>query len=208
MARPPSPFAFRDFRFYWGARLMATLGQMMMVVIIGWQVYDIARTTMPQREAALQLGLIGIAQFLPLVLLTLVVGWVADRLDRRWIARAAVLLECACAATLAYLTYTGTTTLPALFVIAALLGVARAFASPALQALSPNLVPAAVLPGAIDTAMLRASPNLQSGAEVLDPADVGQPDDIAALTAFLASDAAGFITGEDVVADGGRMGRL
>jgi MFS family permease len=149
MARPPSPFAFRDFRFYWAARLMATLAQMMMVVIIGWQVYDIARRTMPQKEAALQLGLIGMAQFLPLVILTLVVGWVADRLDRRWIARCAVLLECLCAASLAFMTYHGTTTLPALFVIAALLGVARAFAGPALQALSPNLVPTAVLPGAI-----------------------------------------------------------
>ncbi|QJU58324.1 SDR family oxidoreductase [Sphingomonas sp. AP4-R1] len=66
----------------------------------------------------------------------------------------------------------------------------------------------AVLPGAIDTAMLRASPNIKSGAEVIDPADVGQPDDIAELTAFLASDAARFITGEDIVADGGRMGSL
>lgn len=66
----------------------------------------------------------------------------------------------------------------------------------------------AILPGAIDTAMLRDSPNIRSGAEVVDPADLGQPEDIAALAAFLASDAAGFITGEDIVADGGRMGRL
>jgi NAD(P)-dependent dehydrogenase (short-subunit alcohol dehydrogenase family) len=66
----------------------------------------------------------------------------------------------------------------------------------------------AILPGAIDTAMLRDSPNLRSGAEVLDPADVGQPEDIAALAVFLASADARFITGEDVVADGGRMGRL
>jgi NAD(P)-dependent dehydrogenase (short-subunit alcohol dehydrogenase family) len=66
----------------------------------------------------------------------------------------------------------------------------------------------AVLPGAIDTAMLRESPNIASGAEVIDPADLGQPEDIAALAVFLASDAARFITGEDIVADGGRMGRL
>ena len=66
----------------------------------------------------------------------------------------------------------------------------------------------AILPGAIDTAMLRNSPNIRSGAEVIDPADLGQPEDIAALAVFLASDAARFITGEDIVADGGRMGRL
>lgn len=66
----------------------------------------------------------------------------------------------------------------------------------------------AILPGAVDTAMLRMSPNIRSGAEVLDPADVGQPEDIAKLALFLASDAARFITGEDIVADGGRMGRL
>lgn len=149
MPKGQSPFSFRDYRFYWAARLMATLGQMAMVIVIGWQVYDIARATMSQREAALQLGYIGIVQFVPLLLLTLIVGWTADRIDRRWIARAAVLLEAGCALALAILTWQNAVTLPALFTIAALLGVARAFASPALQALAPNLVPQALLPGAI-----------------------------------------------------------
>ncbi|MBW6532521.1 SDR family oxidoreductase [Sphingomonas sp. RRHST34] len=66
----------------------------------------------------------------------------------------------------------------------------------------------AVLPGAIDTPMLHASPNLRSGVETIAPEDLGRPEDVAAVTTFLASDAARFITGEDVVADGGRMGRL
>ncbi|WP_420136494.1 SDR family NAD(P)-dependent oxidoreductase [Sphingomonas sp.] len=66
----------------------------------------------------------------------------------------------------------------------------------------------AILPGAIDTPLLHASPNIRSGAEVVDPADLGHPDDIARLAVFLLSDAARFITGEDIVADGGRMGRL
>lgn len=149
MSSSTSPFQFRDYRFYWAARLMTTLAQMAMVIVIGWQVYDIARQTMNQREAALQLGYIGVVQFVPLLLLTLIVGWTADRIDRRWIARAAILLEAACALTLALLTWQGTITLTALFIVAGLLGVARAFASPALQALAPNLVTVAVLPSAI-----------------------------------------------------------
>ncbi|TKD50323.1 MFS transporter [Sphingomonas baiyangensis] len=143
------PFRLHNFRAYWLARLSNTLAQMAMVVIIGWQVYDIARETMPIREAAFQLGWIGVAQFVPLALLSLVGGWVADRLDRRWIARGAVMLELLCAALLAWLTWADAITLPWLFFVAALLGVARAFAGPALQALAPNLVPVAVLPAAI-----------------------------------------------------------
>ncbi len=149
MALIPSPFSFPDFRAYWIARFTTTVAQMAMVVVIGWQVYDIARRTMAPREAAFQLGLIGVVQFVPLLVLTLVVGWTADRIDRRWIARGAVLLEAGCAASLAWMAWHDSTTLPALFFVAALLGVARAFASPALQALAPNLVPAAVLPTAI-----------------------------------------------------------
>jgi len=138
-----------------------------MVIVIGWQVYDFSRSTlgMTPREAALQLGFVGLAQFLPLLLLTLVVGWVADRIDRRWIARGAVALDVSCAVTLALLTWTDHLSLPAIFAVAALLGVGRAFASPALQALAPNLVPAAVLP----TAIAFSSIAWQSGA-ILGPA--------------------------------------
>ncbi|GGO89870.1 MFS transporter [Stakelama pacifica] len=146
---PSHPFAIHNFRAYFLARLATTLAQMSMVIVIGWQVYDIARRTMSVKEASFQLGLIGVAQFVPLLLLTLFAGWVADRVDRRWIARGSVALECGCAAALGWLTWSGTITLPALFAIAALLGVARAFAGPALQALAPNLVPAPLLPTAI-----------------------------------------------------------
>jgi MFS family permease len=146
---PIHPFAIANFRAYWIARFAATLGQMALVIVIGWQVYDIARETMTIKEAAFQLGLIGVAQFLPLLALSLFAGWLADRVDRRWIARAAVGLEVLCGLALGWLTYTDTITLPALFGIAALLGVARAFAGPALGALAPNLVPKESLPTAI-----------------------------------------------------------
>ena len=145
----PHPLSIRDFRFFLTARFASTLAQNAMVVVIGWQVYDIARRTMGQREAALQLGYVGLIQFVPLLALTLVVGWTADHLDRRWIARAAVTLEAACALILGLLTWHGSTTLGDLFIVAGLLGVARAFASPALQALAPNLVPRETLPAAI-----------------------------------------------------------
>ena len=145
----PHPFTLHNFRAYWLARFSTTLAQTAMVIVIGWQVYDIARATMTVKEAAFQLGLIGVAQFLPLLFLSLFAGWVADRLDRRWIARGAVALEAFCALSLGWLTWSGQISLPFLFGIAALLGVARAFAGPALSALSPNLVPKAVLPTAI-----------------------------------------------------------
>jgi MFS family permease len=146
---PRHPFRYRDYRFYWIARFTSTIAQLSMVIVIGWQVYDIARRTMDVHEAAMQLGFIGLAQFLPLLVLTLVTGWTADRVDRRFIARLTALLELACAATLAWLTYSGHESLPALFTVAVLLGVSRAFAGPALGALAPNLVPPAVLPTAI-----------------------------------------------------------
>ena len=145
----PEPLRIPAFRYFWFARLTATIGQMAMVIVIGWQVYDIARATMGLKEAALRLGIIGVVQFIPLFLLTLITGWTADRVDRRWIGRASVALELSCAIALAAFTWTHTTTLAVLYVVAALLGVARAFAGPALGALAPNLVPRAILPRAI-----------------------------------------------------------
>jgi MFS family permease len=137
------------FRAFWQARLTSTIAQMAMVIVIGWQVYDIARHTMDPKSAALRLGIIGLVQFAPLFLLTLVTGWTADHVDRRWIARGSVFLELLCAAALAAFAWTQTTTLELLYLIAALLGVARAFAGPALGALAPNLVPVKILPNAI-----------------------------------------------------------
>ena len=149
MSVPAHPLAIPVFRSFLIARTMIVLAQNALVVVIGWQVYDNARETMDTRAAALQLGLVGLAQFLPLLLLTLVVGWTADHVDRRFIARAVVLLEVGCGLALALLTRSGTMTLPALFAVAALLGVARAFAGPAFSALGPNLVPPTLLPRAI-----------------------------------------------------------
>jgi len=145
----PEPLRIPAFRFFWLARLATTIAQMAMVIVIGWQVYDIARQTMSIREAAFWLGMIGLVQFVPLFLLTPLSGWTADRLDRRHIARAVVFLEFLCALALFVSTWDGFISLPILFSVAALLGVARAFAGPALGALAPNLVPREILPHAI-----------------------------------------------------------
>jgi MFS family permease len=149
MALLPEPLRIPAFRAFWVARLSTTIAQMAMVIVIGWQVYDIARSTMSIREAAFQLGLIGLVQFVPLFVLTPISGWAADRLDRRYIARAVILLEMFCALVLFGANWGGFVSLPILFGVAALLGVARAFAGPALGAMAPNLVPREILPNAI-----------------------------------------------------------
>ncbi|MET4076017.1 SDR family oxidoreductase [Hymenobacter sp. UYCo722] len=66
----------------------------------------------------------------------------------------------------------------------------------------------AVLPGAIDTPMLWDNPNVKSGVEVIDKNDVGKPEDVAAIVAYLASDDAAFVQGAEVRVDGGRLNRL
>lgn len=66
----------------------------------------------------------------------------------------------------------------------------------------------AILPGAIDTPMLWTNPNLKSGAETLDPKDVGKPEHIAGAAAFLASSDAAFVTGASLAVDGGRLAQL
>lgn len=148
--RLPHPFAVSNFRFYWVSRLAMTLAQYAMLLIIGWQTYNIARDGgMSIPEASGQLALIGLLQFLPLFALTPFSGLAADRFDRRALGRLTVLLQLLCSAALAWATWTETISLPILFAVAIVLGVARGFAGPALSALAPNLVPKPILPTAI-----------------------------------------------------------
>ncbi|MBI0474963.1 MFS transporter [Sphingomonas sp. MA1305] len=149
MDKPTHPFRIANFRAYWLSRLSGTIAQTALAIVIGWQVYGLARQTMDIRQAAFLLGMIGAAQFVPLFLLTPVTGLVADSVDRRWIVRATTALIVAVAAMLGVLTWAGSLTLPALFAAAVLIGVARAFTGPAYSALAPNLVPRESLPTAI-----------------------------------------------------------
>ncbi|MFN4112358.1 MAG: MFS transporter [Sphingomonadaceae bacterium] len=127
-----------------------TLAQYAMLLIIGWQTYNIARDSgMGVAAASGQLALIGLLQFLPLFVITPFAGLAADRLDRRNLARAMIFLQLLGALVLLWFTWREAMTLPVLYTVAILIGIARGFVGPALSALAPNLVPKAILPNAI-----------------------------------------------------------
>ena len=149
MAAALHPLRIANFRAYWASRLSGTVAVSAQAIIIGWQVYDLARQSMDVKQAAVMLGLIGLAQFVPLFLLTPVVGLVADSVDRRWIVRCTTAVLVVNAAALGLLTWAGALSLPFLFGAAVVIGVVRAFSGPAYSALAPNLVPKESLPTAI-----------------------------------------------------------
>jgi MFS family permease len=168
---PSSPLAIPEFRFYWLSRFAAVLSTMSMVVILGYQVYDTARGPaygMSVRDASFYLGMVGLAQFIPLFLLTPVAGWTADRFERRTVVRLANCIDLLVALTLAYVTWRGIATLPVLFGMAALHGTARVFIGPASSAIAPNIVPPALLPQAIAMSSIA-----WQSASVLGPAIAG-----------------------------------
>jgi MFS family permease len=123
------------------ARVATTLAYQMLAVAIGWQIYDLTRS-------AFYLGMVGLVQFLPMILLTLLVGHVADRYDRRLIASACEFIEGAGVFVLAVGSYSGWLNRESILVIMFLLGAVRAFEGPTMQALMPNLVTAELFPRA------------------------------------------------------------
>ena len=151
--QPKSPLAYRDYRLYLISRFAAVLAQNMVIVVIGWQAYEVSRSHygMSINAASFQLGLIGLAQFLPLFLLTPFVGLVADRFDRRRIGQLSLGLDSCIALLFAVATAHDAITLPLLYIGSVLHGIVRAFMAPAMSSLGPNLVPAEVLPRAIAT---------------------------------------------------------
>jgi MFS family permease len=135
-APPPtqSAFGLPSFRRYWIARLCGIVATQMQGVAIGWQVYD-----MTQRP--LDLGLVGLAQFLPALCLTLITGHVADRYDRRRVLSVCTFVEALCALLFLNLTISGNTDARWIFAFLFLFGLAKAFEFPAAISLMPNLVP-------------------------------------------------------------------
>jgi MFS family permease len=124
----------RDFSLYLAARLFGTLAVQMQTVAVGWQVYAVTRDP-------LDLGLIGLSQFLPFIVFILPAGHFADSRDRRRIVTACYALECGCALALLAIALRGLESAVPVFAVMTLLGSARAFQMPTGQALLPNLVP-------------------------------------------------------------------
>jgi MFS family permease len=129
------------FAFFWCARTLSSFAYQMNAVALGWLVYALT-------GSALDLGLVGLSQFGPIVLLTLVVGHAADRYDRRRIVQVCQAIECLGALTLAAGSLAGWLGVHGIFAIVAVMGGARAFESPTLAALMPGLVTRDQLPQA------------------------------------------------------------
>jgi MFS family permease len=125
----------RHFALYLCARIFSTLAVQMQSVAVGWQVYAIT-------GEVLDLGLIGLAQFAPFVILVLPAGQVADRFERRRIISGCFLLQLTCALFLLGFSLSQQTATWPVFASLVLFGAARAFMMPASQAIVMNLVPA------------------------------------------------------------------
>jgi MFS family permease len=134
--------AHRNFRLYLVARFVTAFAVQMQGVAVGWQVYAITNDP-------LDLGLIGLAQFLPFVVLVLPAGQVADRYDRRLILVGCYALEVVCALLLLTFTFSSIASPWPVFATLVLFGTARAFAMPTSQAITPNLVPREVFGNAV-----------------------------------------------------------
>jgi MFS family permease len=143
-ARLASALASRNFRLLWCANVLSTSGTWMQKVAQNWLVLTIG-------GSPFWLGLDAFVGELPILLLTLVGGVIADRHDRRWLLIGSQLVQAACAFLLAALAFGGAERVPiaAVLALSFCAGVAQAFGGPAYQSLLPALVPRADLPNAV-----------------------------------------------------------
>ena len=132
----------RPFMRFWLARLGGNAANQMLLVAVAWHLYDIT-------GSAWDLGLVGLFQFVPALLMTLPAGHVADRLHRGRIFAACMAAQALVALLLVAATQGGYATRGLVFGISVVLGVARAFQMPAQQALTPLLVPPTLLARAV-----------------------------------------------------------
>lgn len=131
-----------NFPLFLSARFFGVLGTMILSVAVGWHVYEITRDP-------LALGYVGLAQFLPMVLLTLPAGQIADMVNRRFIILATSALQAAVAGGFLFLTLEGIQDVGPYYALLAVFGISRAFAGPAGQSFLPLLVPREALSRAV-----------------------------------------------------------
>jgi MFS family permease len=132
----------RDFVRYAAARFLATLAWQMLAVAVGWQTYAVTHDP-------LALGLVGLVQFLPFVILVLPAGQIADLADKRFVLIGAYACEVLSASVLLWFTLQGLVVAWPIFVAMAFFGAGRAFWMPTGQAMTPSLVPSALFPRAV-----------------------------------------------------------
>ncbi|MBW6423942.1 MFS transporter [Rhizobium sp. XQZ8] len=135
-------FRHRSYSLFFFSRFFSAFCIQIVSVSVGWQMYDETRNP-------LYLGLIGLFQFLPSLLLILVTGSVADRYNRRAIVSVCMVVGALCSAALLVITITHSFTPWLVFAILVVFGIERAFMGPAVQSLGPNLVPEQDLPNAV-----------------------------------------------------------
>jgi MFS family permease len=124
------------------SRVLSAMAFQGIGIAMGWLVYD-------KTHSAFYLGLIGLCQFLPMVVLTLVVGQVADRYDRRRIALIAQSVKAVVAIGLTWAIWSGALSVPMIFISVVILGAAQAFEQPTMQSLVPSIVPPSALQQAL-----------------------------------------------------------
>ena len=144
MAPQPLRMLLRQsgFLYFWCSRLAAMMANQMLMVAVGWQMYDLT-------GSAWDLGLVGLFQFVPALLLTLPAGHVADRIHRGRIFSACMFSQAVVALVLLFATTRGFASRDLILGLSVILGVARAFQMPAQQAIIPLLVPETLLGRAI-----------------------------------------------------------
>src|SRR3984957_10265199 len=133
-------FAVRSYVWFWLGRVCNSLSVQVQAIALAWQVYAVARHSASVSEAALAVGMLGLAQFLPMFALTLFAGHAADIYDRRKIMLAGPGAQLCTSALCSAMAYGGLTLLWPIYGVAALFGCARAFYTPASAALAPTLL--------------------------------------------------------------------
>src|ERR1041385_5260594 len=139
---PDSLLRHQPFVLFWFARVATTMAYQMLVVAIGWQLYELTGNP-------LDLGLVGLVQFIPGILLVLVIGQVTDRCDRRVILSTCQAVEAVMAAVLLTAAISGAISRELILGLAFVMGGARAFELTAMQTIVPSLVPLPLVPRAV-----------------------------------------------------------